>query len=56
MTSLHQGLRLGEHLCHVGAVGLEDVVEALGGREDVGLVLHGPRIVTGLEAEQLEIL
>ena len=55
-ASLHQGLRLRENLGGVGAVGLEDAVEALGGGQDVGLVLHGPRVVAGLEAQQLEIL
>ena len=45
-----------ENLGGVGSVCLEDAVEALGGGQDVGLVLHGPRVVAGLEAQQLEIL
>ena len=56
LTSLHQRLRLREDLGGVSAVGLEDAVEALGGGEDVSFVLHGPRVVTGLEAQQSEIL
>ena len=55
-TSLHECLRLRQDLGHVLAVGLEDGVEALGGRQDVSLVLHRPRVVASLQAQQLEIL
>ena len=35
---------------------LEDGVEALGGRQHVGLVLHRTRVVARLQAQQLEVL
>ena len=54
--SLHQGLSLGENLGAVHTVCLEDVVEPRRGSQDVGLVLHGPRVVSSFQAEQLEIL
>ena len=56
LTSLHECLRLWQDLCHVLSVGLEDGVEALGGRQDVRLVLHRTRVVASLQAQQLEIL